>query len=103
MTFRIPRPNVIESDLGYSVEVLGRVGLRYTEGNVGLRYTEGNQAFFVDSEVLAGPAGLVVYSQSIKAEHTPFDDALNDARERARIIENIRAAFRFRGLEIEIV
>ncbi len=94
MTFRIPRPNVIESDLGYSVEVLGRVGLRYTEGN---------QAFFVDSEVLAGPAGLVVYSQSIKAEHTPFDDALNDARERARIIENIRAAFRFRGLEIEIV
>jgi hypothetical protein len=31
--FSIPRVNVIESDNGFSVQVLGRVGLCYREGD----------------------------------------------------------------------
>jgi hypothetical protein len=45
-----PRVNFIESDQGFAVEVLGRVGLRYTEGS---------HSLFVDSEVLVGPLGML--------------------------------------------
>jgi hypothetical protein len=92
--FFIPRTNVIESDTGYSVEVLGRAGLRYIEGGQALR---------VDSEMLAGSSGLVVYSESIKAEVlSRAEEPITDEK-RARVIENIRAAFRFRGFEIQVV
>jgi hypothetical protein len=93
VTFFIPRVNVIESDAGYSVEVLGPVGLRYTEGD---------RILHIDSEMLAGPSGLIVYSGSIKVEApTSAQEPINSG-ERTRIIENIRAAFRFRGFEIQI-
>ena len=91
--FFIPRTNVIESDAGYSVEVLGPVGLRYTEGD---------RTLHIDSEMLAGPSGLIVYSGSIKfGAPTPVQEPI-DSKERTRIIENIRAAFRFRGFEIQV-
>jgi hypothetical protein len=93
VTFFIPRINVIESDAGYSVEVLGPVGLRYTEGD---------RILHIDSEMLAGPSGLIVYSGSIKVETLSHAQELIDSKERARIIENIRTAFRFRGFEIQI-
>jgi hypothetical protein len=35
--FKILRVNVIESNEGFSVEVLGQRGLRYTEGGKSLR------------------------------------------------------------------
>lgn len=82
MTFRIPHPNIVESDEGFSVEVLGRTGLRYVEGD---------RALNVNAEVLAGPSGIMLYSQSV------------DAADKVRIIENIRAAFKFRGFDIQVV
>jgi hypothetical protein len=45
--FTSPRPNLCESSDGFSVEVLGRTGLRYCEGG---------RQMFVDSEVLSGPS-----------------------------------------------
>ena len=81
--FSIPRPNVIESEKGYSVEVLGRTGLRYTDGG---------RVLHIDSEVLAGPSGIIIYSQSINTE-----------KDKAKIIENIQAAFKFRGFDIQVV
>jgi hypothetical protein len=93
VTFFIPRTNVIESDAGYSVEVLGPVGLRYTEGD---------RILHIDSEMLAGPSGLIVYSASIKVEPPSHAQESVDSGERARIIENVRAAFKFRGFEIQI-
>ncbi|HEV2038278.1 MAG TPA: hypothetical protein VGQ96_06710, partial [Candidatus Eremiobacteraceae bacterium] len=54
--FSIPRVNVVQSSEGYSVEVLGRTGLQYIEGE---------RRLFVDSEVLVGDAGLVIYAGSI--------------------------------------
>jgi hypothetical protein len=52
-----PRPNLIQSDAGFSVEVLGRTGLRYVE--------HGKTAI-VDSEVLAKPGAIAVYRDSLK-------------------------------------
>ena len=66
--FSSPRNNVIESDEGFCVEMLGRTGIKYTEG---LRTT------YVSSEVLLGPHGMVVYTDSIKYWQVPsgnFDD-----------------------------
>jgi hypothetical protein len=42
--FSEPEPNVIESSTGFSVRVLGRTGMRYTEGE---------RSVWIDSEVLA--------------------------------------------------
>lgn len=48
--FSEPRANLIESDAGFSVEVLGQTGIRYSEGG---------RTAFVDSEVLAEPATIL--------------------------------------------
>jgi hypothetical protein len=89
--FNIPRVNVIESDEGFSVEVLGRTGLRYTQGD---------NSLFVDSEILAGTAGLAVYASQIKNW-----DSGNRVDEEARktILNNIRRAFDFRGIDIHVI
>jgi hypothetical protein len=92
--FTITRKNVIQSDEGFSIEVLGRTGLLYTEEDKSLS---------IDSEVLAGPSGLVVYKNSIKAWNPPHNNELIVESKRNAIIENIRRAFRFRGLEIEVM
>jgi len=92
--FKIPRNNVIESDEGFSVEVLGRTGLLYTEGS---------KKLYVDSEVLAGPSGLGIYKNPIKSWDIPQNDELIDKSKRDTIIDNIRRAFRFRGVEIEVL
>ena len=92
--FKIPQPNVIESDEGFSVEVLGRTGLLYTEGAKKLK---------VDSELLAGPSGLGIYRNSIKAWEPPHENELIEASQRDAIVDNIRRAFHFRGLEIQVL
>ncbi len=93
MMFVIPRPNVIESDEGFSVEVLGMTGLLYTEGSKSLR---------LDSEVLAKPTGLIIYTSSIRTWNSLHDGEIVDEAKRDVIVENIRRAFRFRGFEIEV-
>lgn len=91
--FHIPRPNVIQSDSGFSVEVLGRTGLLYSEGSRTMK---------IDSEILQGPSGLVVYTDSIVKWQSPHEvDEVDDAC-RDRIVGNIKDAFRFRGLEIQV-
>lgn len=93
VTFSIPRTNVIESDEGFSVEVLGPTGLRYIEPG---------RILWLDSEMLAGPAGLILYSGNMKPEGSAETITL-DSVDRDRIVENVRAAFRFRGFEIQVV
>jgi hypothetical protein len=86
VTFNIPRPNVIESDEGYSVEVLGPTGLRYSESG---------RILNLDSESLAGPSGIILFTQAGSF------DGLSQA-EKERIINNVRAAFKFRGVDIQV-
>lgn len=92
--FTIPRTNVIESDTGFSVEVLGRVGLLYREQGRTMK---------IDSEVLMGPKAMVVYTDSMTKWLPPFDGEPVDNSVRQRIVENLRSAFRFRGAEIEVL
>ena len=92
--FSEPRPNVIASDEGFSVEVLGRTGLRYVEGSRSAR---------VDSELLVGEPAIVVYISRLKQWEPPYNgEAVDDATKR-RILENIREAFRFKSHEIDAV
>jgi hypothetical protein len=89
--FAMPRVNLIQSDEGFSVEILGRTGISYLEGN---------RMLFVDAEVLSGPAGLIVYSSSIA--NWEDGNEIGEAK-RAQIIDNIRRSFQFRGIEIQII
>jgi hypothetical protein len=91
--FKIPRVNVIESDEGFSVEVLGLTGLLYTEGK---------KMIHMDSEVIALPKGLMIYRGSIKKWDDPYSSEPIDDKKRQMIVENIQRAFRFRGFEIDI-
>ena len=92
--FFIPRVNVIESDAGFSVEVLGRTGLCYREADRSLK---------VDSEVLMGASGMVVAATSVRTWAPPHEKEVIDDARRKQIVENIQAAFRFQGFEIEVV
>jgi hypothetical protein len=81
-----PRVNVVEGDNGVSVEVLGRVGMRYSEGE---------RSCSVDSEVLATPTPptIAVWPSGIRAWDPPHqDDPLTD-EDRRRIFQNIAEAF----------
>lgn len=92
--FKIPRPNVIESDEGFSVEVLGRTEFLYTESPRRLQ---------IDSELLAVPSALLIYQKSINSWEPPYQHELIDENKRAAIVDNIRRAFRFRGVELEVL
>jgi hypothetical protein len=91
--FSIPRVNVIESDEGFSVEMLGRTGLRYKEPP---------REMHIDSEVLAGAILLVMYTYSINKWIEPYADEEIDEDKRRQIVDNIRRAFQWRGFEIAV-
>lgn len=91
--FSKSRRNLIESEDGFSVEVLGMAGLRYAEGG---------RALFVDSEVLAVP-GVVIDAKSMRAwDSSNENETLTDS-ERDRIIGNIRDAFASQGATLEVI
>lgn len=94
--FKIPSVNVIESDECFAVKVLGRTGLKYSEGE---------RSLHIDSEILASdsPTAMMVDKSSIRHWDPPHSDQLIDEAQRERIINNIREAFRFKGHEIEVV
>lgn len=92
--FKSPRPNLYESSEGFSVEVLGQTGLCYREGE---------RKMFVDSEVLTGPSGMMVYGSSIARWDPPYDEENIDEAKRQQVIENIRKAFRFQCFEIQVI
>jgi hypothetical protein len=87
-----PQPNVIESSAGFSVRVLGRVGLRYQEGSRSVR---------IDSEVLAKPRAIAMYKDSIKYWEGCEPDEVGDA-DRDRIADNIKRAFEACGYELQV-
>jgi hypothetical protein len=92
--FTSPRPNLYESSEGFSVEVLGRTGLRYREAS---------PQMFVDSEVLTGSSGMAIYKDTIQNWDPPNDKIPITASDRDRILNNIRDAFRSQGFEIDVI
>lgn len=82
---RSPRVNLVESDDGFSVEVLGRTGILY------------------DSEVLAR-SGIAVWKSKIQHWREPYQNEAVDDAKRAEIVENFRRAIvEFWGSEIEVI
>ena len=87
--------NVITSDEGFSVKILGRTGVKYTEGS---------KTMVIDSEVLAtkSPTALVLSKNSIRTWDPPHKNELIDDAKRDVIIDNVRRALRFYGWEIDV-
>jgi len=92
--FSSPKANVVSSDEGFSVEVLGRTGIEYKEGD---------KAAFIDSEVLASGHGIAVFTHSIKAWLPPHQNELITEKERDQIVDNIRRAMEFKKQPVEVV
>jgi hypothetical protein len=90
--FSEPEPNVVTSTAGFTVRVLGRTGLRYSEGE---------RSVWIDSEVLARPRALVMSKLSIRHWEGPDPQEIGET-ERDRISANIERAFEARGYEIEV-
>jgi hypothetical protein len=90
-----PRPNLIQSDEGFSVEFLGI--------SKGLRYTEDPKTLHIYAELLNGPSVLGIYTSSIKSWDPPYNNEVIDESKRAAIVENVRRAYRFSGFEIDVM
>jgi len=90
--FSEPEPNVIESSRGFSVKVLGRTGMRYTEGA---------RSVWIDSEVLAKPRAIALSKSSIRTWEGPEPEEIA-AGERNRIAQDIKRAFEACGYELDI-
>ena len=91
--FSEPEPNVIESSRGFSVRVLGRVGLEYAESG---------RTIWMDSEVLAIPRGIGIAPFSAKVWETPEGPNPLSDEDRARVAANIERAFRACDYEPEM-
>lgn len=91
--FSEPRIKVIESDEGFSVEVLDRLTVRYTEGP---------RTMVINAEVLVGEPAIAIHATSMKRWDPPYHSELIDKAARDRIVDNIRRAFRFTGHEIAV-
>ena len=90
--FSEPTPNVIESTEGFSVKVLGRTGMRYTEGA---------RSIWIDSEVLAKDRAIAMFQESIRFWEG-LDPGEVSAEERNRIANNVKRAFEACGYELEV-
>jgi hypothetical protein len=90
--FSQPEPNLIESNAGFSVKVLGRTGFCYTEGD---------RSVWIDSEVLAKPGAIALFKDSIKTWEGEGAGPVCEA-DRDRIASNIKRAFEFCGYELQV-
>jgi hypothetical protein len=92
--FRSPKPSMIESDEGFSVEQVDFSTVVYREGDKKVSLT---------IEHLLGPALFVVYLGGWTDRwDPPFDTVIVSEDEWRRIGENIRAAYRSQGHEIKV-
>lgn len=87
MFFR-PKVNTIASDEGFSIEVLGLTGLRYTQGN---------KTLFVDSELMAKPNKIMIVLSRIK--QTDSGEVI-DEKMKQKIADNIIRAFAWDDVEV---
>jgi hypothetical protein len=94
--FSEPEPNVIESSSGFSVRVLGRTGMRYTEGG---------RSVWIDSEVLAtpDPPTIAMYKDSMKVWEDPAHPEPLTAEEQDTIARNIKRAFECCGYGLDVM
>jgi hypothetical protein len=93
--FRKPKPTLIESDAGFSVELLGGGKLIYREGGKSVTFT---------GEHWVGSVFLVVnLGEYSDCWDPPFDTVKISDEDFRRIGDNIREAYRSQGSEIRFV
>lgn len=90
-----PRPNLLISDEGYSVEV-------HEGREAGIRYSEGHRSISFATVDLAPPYNMGVLIDKIIIWDKPYNKEVVDIEKRKQIIKNIREAFKFWGWEIKI-
>jgi hypothetical protein len=91
--FTRPTPSIIASDEGWQVKLLGVSSVLYSESGRSMK---------IESELLGMPAGLALYTHSIQHWLPPHEGEPVDEKEKARIVENIRQAYRFDGCDIHV-
>jgi hypothetical protein len=90
--FSEPEANLIESSEGFSIRVLGRTGMRYSEAG---------RSVWIDSEVLAKPVSIVLVKTSIRFWEGD-DPASVTNGDRDRIAANIKRGFEAFGYELDV-
>jgi len=65
-------------------------------------YAERGRTITVDSELLFDPAGMTVYTESIKSWDPPFDKEMLSANDRDRIIHNIVNDLQKHGYRVDL-
>ena len=92
--FHTPRVNVIESDAGFSVEILGRTGLEYRESD---------KVLLVESEILMTDVPTVaIWKDHIRAWQPPHEEEQISEEMRMEILKRICSALKWRNTRVEI-
>ncbi len=92
--FHIPRVNVVESDTGFSIEMLGRTGMEYRESD---------KIMFIDSEILMTEMPTVaIWRDRIRSWAPPHDKDPVSEQKKTEILKRICAALKWRNTQVEI-
>lgn len=91
--FSTPRPNLVVSNRGYSVEFEGRFGIRYTDATRDIE---------IDSEPLAEPGSRVVYRGSFKKVTPNATDQAVAQHEVDEILAILKRVFDFKEYQLEV-
>ena len=91
--FRVSKPNVIESDTGFSVEQVKFTKLVYRERERSVRIT---------FEHLTGPSQMLIYLGSVDHWDPPFHQEKITEADWKRIGQNIRDVYRSQNREVEL-
>ena len=73
------------------------------KGRSEVGYVEGQKNMIIGSEFMAGPSGMVIYSDSMKSWQPPFENEKLTDEDRERIKYNITEDLRSHGIEAEWV
>jgi len=93
--FSVRRINVVESDEGFSVEILGRNGMEYREGE---------KAPYVPSEIggTDDETTMGIWKDDIRTWMRPHDLEPLTEEKRAEILKRICAALKWSIVQVEI-
>jgi Immunity protein 74 len=92
--FHSPHVNLIKSDSGFSIEMLGRTGIEYRESD---------KAMFIESEILMTDVPTVaIWKDQIRAWKPPHETELVTQEKRTEILKRICAALKWRSTQVEI-
>ena len=92
--FHIPRVNVIESDAGFSVEILGMTGIRYRESD---------RSLLIHSELGGAEAPVMaIWRYHFSKWDPPYEQVPVTEAQKADILKRICSALKWQNIQVEI-